>query len=136
MNQEPAPLDLAAWAWMHAKRDEAQARERRLEAEARIIELIGVKDEGSIKEDTFWYTIKTEGSVTRSLTDDFAQRMDGLDPLIFNQIIKWRPSIDVRALKALATSNPDAYRIACAGIEAKPAKPAVKVEAIEQQKAA
>lgn len=136
MTQEPTELDKAAWSWAKAKREEAQARDRRLEAEARILELVGCKDEGVTKTETAYYTVRTEGSITRTLTDDFAKRMDSLAPEIFNQVIKWRPTIDVRALKALATSNPEAYRQVCAGIISKEAKPAVKVEDRQMQQEA
>jgi hypothetical protein len=40
--------------------------------------------------------------------------------------------LDVTALKKLATANPEAYRVACKAIVARPGKPAVKLEIVEQ----
>jgi hypothetical protein len=72
--------------------------------------------------------VTTTGSLTRSLVEDYASRIEGLDPEIQQRVIRYKPSLDVRALKALAAEDPDAYRIVCQAIETKPAKSTVKVE--------
>lgn len=133
---KPTPLDLAAYEWLKAKEEETAARERRLAAEASIVALAGCKEEGAIKTETEWYEIRTEGSLTRTLLDDFGARLESLPADIQNSLVRWKPSLDVRALKALATANPDAYRIACNAFESKPAKPSVKVTLREAQQVA
>lgn len=136
--QTPAPteLDQAAYDWTTAKAREAQAETERLAAERRILDLVGAKEEGTTKAQTAFYAISTAGKLTRTLVDDYGARLEALDPEILNRIVRYTPTLDVRALKALATSNPDAYRLVCTAIETKPAKPTVKVELREQQQEA
>jgi hypothetical protein len=62
--------------------------------------------------------------------------MDDLPADVFQAIVKLKPQIDVSELKALASLNPEQYRIACKGIVAKPGKAGVKVEQIIQKQEA
>jgi hypothetical protein len=129
---EHTELDIAAFDLMKARDSESQARQYRLVCEARVMGLLGCKEEGSQSTKTTWYKITTAGSLDRALVDNYGAVLDDLPPEIFNALIKHKPTLDVRALKALATNNPDAYRIACRAIVTKPAKPSVKVELLAQ----
>lgn len=129
---EPTELDRAAFALMAAKDSEQQARQHRIACEQRVIELLGCKEEGSQSEKTAWYKVTTTGSLDRTLVENYGAVLDDLPPEIFNSLIKFKPVLDVRALKTLATANPDAYRVACRAILTKPTKPSVKVELLAQ----
>jgi hypothetical protein len=126
-------LDQLAYALEMAKQHENEARNTRLAAEDALIAAIGLKDEGTQTTKTDWYKVSVTQSLTRSLTPDFAERLDALDPAIFCTLIKMKPEVSVSELKRLATANPDAYRLACSAIVTKPSKPSVKVERIETQ---
>lgn len=121
-------VDDLAYELEQAKEQELAAHNRRLVAEGKLLAVLGCQDEGTTKHQTDWYIVRTEGNVTRTLVSDYGARLEGLDPSIQNAVIRYKPSIDLRALKALATDDPDSYRIMCKAIETKPAKPTVKVE--------
>ena len=126
-------IDQLAYALEMAKQHENEARDNRLRAEDALIQAIGLKDEGTQTAKTDWYKVSVTQSLTRSLTPDFAERLDALDPAIFCAVIRNKPEVNVSALKQLATANPDAYRLVCSAVVTKPAKPSVKVERIENQ---
>lgn len=138
MENEPSPLDIAAFNLEQAKLAEDQARLTRLAAEDAIIALVGAKEEGSKSAKTTWYKLTTTGSLTRSLVQNWREVLDddAIDAESFAAAIKMEPKLSVSGLKAVATANPEAYRVLCNAIVTKPAKVAVKVEKIEQKKEA
>lgn len=133
---DPAALDAAVFAFYEAKQAEEQARNHRLHCENRIIELVGVKEEGTQSVKTDQYKISTAVTLTRTLVANYGEALDALPAEIFNAIVKHKPQLDVTAFKALATANPEAYRIACGAVIAKPAKPSVKLEILQPQQEA
>lgn len=126
----PSELDTLAQTWRELKAAEDDVRKRRIAAEESIIALIGVAEEGTTTEKTAFFTIKTVGKLTRSLDaaawdairEDFPA---ALAP------VAYKPSLDLRQLRALEKANPALYAKACECITTKPAKPAVSVELLE-----
>lgn len=134
---EPTNIDQLAYELESAKLAEEAANQARLRAESALISAIGLKDEGSQTVKASYYKVTTVQSWDRKLADDYEQKLDSLSPGLFSAIINYKPHLNVTELKRLATNNPDAYRLACSAIEAKPCKPAVKIERIiETQEAA
>lgn len=125
----PTELDLAAHEYECAKAEEARARDVRLAAEQRLIDLVGLKEEGTEAKKTAYYKVSTTAKLTRTLNMEQASM---LDPVVFDAIARVKHELDVRGLKSLATSNPDAYRAALRAVTTKPTKPAVKVEQIQE----
>lgn len=125
----PSPLDIAAYNLEQAKLAEDQARLTRLAAEDAIIALVGAKEEGSKSAKTTWYKLTTTGSLNRTLVPNWRQVLDddAIDPQSFAAVIKMEPKLSVSGLKAVATANPEAYRVLCNAIVTKPAKIQVKV---------
>jgi hypothetical protein len=124
----PTELDMAAQAWREAKAKEEKARLARLDAESKIIELVGVKDEGSFSITTDYFKVSTTGKMTRRLDDAayMAIREDlplGLDPVVL------RPAIDMKAFRQLE-KHPEVMRLFSVCLTTKPAKPSVKVEVL------
>lgn len=134
----PSPLDIAAYNLEQAKLAEEHARNNRLAAEEAIIALVGAKEEGSKSAKTAWYKLTTTGSLNRSLVPNWREVLDddAIDAQSFSAVIKMEPKLSVSGLKAVATANPDAYRVLCKAIVTKPAKTAVKVEMLKQDKEA
>ena len=137
-NAQPSHLDVAAYALTQAKAAEDAARNHRLACESRLIELVGVKEEGAKSAKTDFYKVSTVGSLTRSLVPNWREILDddAIDAVSFAAAIKMEPKLSVSGLKQVATANPEAYRAICKAIVAKPAKVAVKVELIEAKKEA
>jgi hypothetical protein len=135
-NVQPSPLDVAAYALTEAKLAEDAARNHRLACENRLIELVGVKEEGTKSAKTAFYKVSTVGSLTRSLVPNWREILDddAIDAVSFAAVLKMEPKLSVSGLKQVATANPEAYRVICKAIVAKPAKVAVKVELIEAKK--
>ena len=128
---EPTELDLACQAYREAKADEEQARNIRLEAEERILSLVGVKEEGTTSAKTEWFKVATVGNVSRSLiADELPKVKSMMDPAVFDQAIRYEPKLSVSGLKAIATANPDAYRVLLSAVMTKPAKPTIKLEVL------
>lgn len=128
----PTDIDLAAWDLLEAKRLEEEARQRRLEVEARLIELIGVKEEGTTSKKTAYFKASTTGGLTRTLVQDWEDVFAQLPDWVTDTAIRYKYEVSVSGLKQLATSNPDIYAKCLKAIVTKPAKPAVKVELLEQ----
>jgi hypothetical protein len=138
-NTEPTPsqnpnveLDTAAWNLLEAKRMEDDARDHRLAMEEQLIRLIGLKEEGTQTVKTQYFKASTTQSLNRSLAHNWQALLATEDPAITNDLIKYKPEINVTGLKNLATANPDAYRRVLPAILTRPAKPAVKVELLKE----
>lgn len=126
---EPTELDLAAQSWAEAKADEQAANLRRIEAEARILELVGAKEEGATTLKTEWFKVQTTGKLTRTVqVDKLAEVFNEVPADLYGQVIKSTPSLNLAALRAVEKTNPEAYAAFCRAIITKPAKAAVSVE--------
>lgn len=129
---QPAPIDLAAWQLMTAKQDLEKARQHLIECEQAVIELVGLKPEGTQVQKTPYFKVSTVQSLTRSLTPDGEALIEAEGIPIFDQIVRYRPEVSVTGLKSLATSNPAVYARVIKAIITKPGKPSVKVELLEE----
>ena len=129
---QPAPLDLASWELMTAKQAEEAARLHRIECEEKVIELVGLKPEGTTSIKTDYFKVATVAGLYRSLAPGGEDLIEKEGTAIMDQVIHYRPEVSVSGLKALAATNPDAYGRVLKAIVSKPAKPAVKVELLEE----
>ena len=124
--KKPQPVDLLAFELSKAKKLEASAREKRVQIEEQLIELMGVREEGATTNEGNFFKVTTTGKLTRKL-----------DVKAFNQIagqlgehapVKTTVSLDVRKCKTLAVEEPALYQLMCETcIETKPAKTSVAV---------
>lgn len=118
-------LDLAA-----AKRIEDDARQSRIEAENKLIALLGAKDEGSQTHKGSQYKVTITGKISRTLDVAAWDSIKSHIPEKFHPV-RYKPEIDVKGLKWLAENEQGIYSTVCQAISAKPGKAAVTVEAIE-----
>ena len=125
---EPTKIDLAAYALQQAKQSEEQAREARIAAEQHLIDLVGLKEEGTTTVKTDFYKASTTGKLNRKLN----ATADMPDEL-YHEITRVKHELDVVKLKKLATENPIRYQEACKWIVSTPAKPSAKVELLQPQ---
>ena len=93
----------------------------------KIIELMGVKEEGATTEKTGFFKVSTVGKLTRSLDPEaFLAIRDQIPDTI--SPVEFAPKLNLKKLHALEQANPDVYRLMASCITTKAAKAAVKVE--------
>lgn len=118
-----------AAAWHKAKSDEDEAKRRRLEAEAKMLDLIGTQAEGTAKLGAGDYSVSVSFGSTTSIDEDKLREIAGRVPVdIQSRLIRWKPAIDARELKYLRCNEPDLYAVIAEAITVKPSKPSFKVE--------
>lgn len=129
-SNDPTELDLTAQAWREAKAAEDGARQRRVELETQILELAGVKEEGSQHVDTAYFRVTTVGKLTRSLDAAAWEAIRGDVPADLAPV-DYKPSLDLKKLRAIETANPELYQKIAQCISTKPAKPSIKVDLLD-----
>ncbi len=123
----PTPLPALAAAWLQAKADEDAAKTRRYEIEKEIVAAVPVKDGGTAKTEVGALRVSVTTKLTRSVdTDALQTAWASLQPTV-QKAFNWKADLSVSALKRLDEQEAaQALRY----VTTKPAKPAVKVEAI------
>lgn len=127
---KPMTAEELAAAWLAAKADEDAAKARRYEIEAAIVAAIPGGDEStaSAKFDAVKVTVSRK--LTRSVDSAALQAAWAQLPSQAQAIFKWAADIDIRKMRAAQEMAPEIYSAAAAFITTKPAKAAVKVEAL------
>jgi len=130
LESDAALAGLAA-AWHKAKSDEAEANRRRLEAEAKMLDLIGTQAEGTAKFGAGDYAVSVSFGSTTSVDEDKLREIADRVPVdIQKRVIRWKPAIDARELKYLHCNEPDLYAVIAEAITVKPSKPSFKIEEV------
>ena len=130
-------FDQAAANLEAAKIAEAAATEARRAAEDAVIRLMPTKDEGSVTERGLRYKVTVTYGMTRSLDVAALDNVRAsMPPDLFEQAIEYAPKIKLTGLRYLRNNEPEAYGVLAQAITAKPAKPQVKIEAIDAQREA
>lgn len=126
---QPTELDLAAQELREAELNLKTAQERRDRAMLRVVELVGVKDEGTTSIKTGFFKISATAKLIRSLDESkLAALQSQVPPELFEKVVEYKPSLNLKALRAVEQANPAAYRVFAQAITVKPGKPSVKVE--------
>ena len=129
---QPTEIDQAAFTLQEAKNRLEIVKQEVLNAELHIIDLTGVKDEGTTSQSGTYFKIKTVGKVTRRIDFDALDLLkQHLPQAIIGEVFKDKPTIDIKALRHLELNEPDYYNEISRAVIAKPAKIAVLVELIE-----
>lgn len=113
-----------------AKIAEAEATIRRLAAENAVIALMGeLPDEGTTRADAGEFTAIVTTAMRRSVDSERLTEIAAQIPeAIGKRLIKWKPELITRELRFIQSNEPEIYSIVALAIEAKPAKPSVKIE--------
>lgn len=128
-------LNELAGQWLQAKAREEAANEHRLAIEARMLEMIDAKKEGSATVVLDDFKVTVTNKTIRSLDKGGAEAIAGLIPEEF-QPLKTKVELDAQGLDWLKENRPKWYEAACRYITSKPAKPGFKVVRIEKVEAA
>ena len=128
----PTDLDQAAFQLQEAKNKLELVRQDVLTAEKRLIEIAGVKEEGTTSASGLYFKIKTVAKINRRIDlkelDLLNQR---LPQAIISKAFVFKPSIDAKGLRHLELNEPEYYNEITRAVIATPAKISVSVELVE-----
>ena len=100
------------------------------ECQAALIEIVGIKDEGSQSFHTDRYLVGTTQGITRTLDrTEVLKLADRLPEDTYKNVFTWKPALDLANYRALRDMAPNLASMVDEAITSKPSKPAVKVEA-------
>jgi len=133
---QPTELDLAAQALREAEESLKAAQATRDAAMFRVVTLLGLKEgeEGTTSLKTEYFKVSATGKLTRSLDEERLEEVQSQVPQdLFAKVIEYKPSLNLKALRAVEQANPAAYRVFAQAITVKPGKPTAKVEPLEDK---
>ena len=130
----PTPADELAYQLESCRKEIANLRAFESQLEAKVIELIGQKDEGAKSQKGAYYSATTTAKVTRKLDEIQFQALKetGVIPAeALNALVKIETKLDTRAYKEFHKTNPDVAKIFDRCVISKPGKTSVSIKAIE-----
>jgi hypothetical protein len=131
------PIDEAAAVLTLARMQSKRAKEAEDDAFAELVALLPKQDEGTVKLTGESYKVAIEYGMNRTIdAAALAAIKDSVPVALFEQAIDYAPKLKLPGLRYLQSNEPDAYALLAQAITARPAKPSVKVEAIEQMQEA
>lgn len=119
-------LNLLAAAWREAKREEGEARDRRLEIEKKILSLVPPKEEGTVSLPLADGVLKTVGKL------NFKVDIDRLRAIVCRwptdeQPVRWVAEPDDARLRAIRRGNPERWAQIAPAVTVTPAKTTISV---------
>ena len=109
---------------------EGKCKEERIQAELALIDLLGVKEEGSATTCANDVTVTITGALTRKVDAEGFQKVKNHLPPSYQDVIelKLEPKLNLKRLREMQTHEPDAYGMLAQCITTTPRKPSVKVK--------
>ncbi len=109
--------------------EEREIKRKIDEQKAALIELCGIKDEGSQSFHTDSYKVTTQQSIVRTVDASVVRALrDRVPEATYENVFVWKPSLDLKNYKALKEMAPNLAAIVDEAITSKPAKAGVKLE--------
>lgn len=125
-------IDQLAAALEAAKENEERARESRIACEEALLALVRGKAEGSVTERGEGWKVTVTYGVNRTVDmAALAAVRDKIPHALFEQAVTYKPALILPGVRYLQNNEPATYALLAQAITAKPAKPSVKVEPIE-----
>ena len=129
----PTDLDQAAFQLQEAKNRMELVRRDVLTAEKRLIEIAGVKEEGTTSAAGLYFKIKTVAKINRRIDLEELERLtQRLPQAIIGEAFIYKPSINAKGLRHLELNEPEYYNELTRAVIATPAKISVSVELIDE----
>lgn len=119
-------LERLCYDLMLLKKEEKAVADVRIAVENQIAQMVSTKEEGTDKAEAGEFKITVTSKLTRTLDYPAYLSIEGDIPEMF-RCVDLKPAINLRVLKMLEMANPD---LPAHFVTSKPAKAAVKVEAI------
>lgn len=137
MNNTPTlSLESLAAAFEQARREEESARQARLAIEEQIVRQMAVPDEGTVHAEAGHWRVTVTAAVRRTVDPAILQSVaDQVPAEIGEKLIRWKPDLVLKELRAVQKYSPDVYQVVAQAITAKPAKPTVKVQLLDEEAA-
>ena len=130
---QPTDLDQAAFQLQEAKNRFDLVRQEVLTAEQRLIEIAGVKEEGTTSASGLYFKIKTVAKINRRIDLEALDILrQQLPQAIISKAFVFKPTIDAKGLRHLELNEPEYYNELTRAVIATPAKIAVSVELIDE----
>ncbi len=128
------PLQQACEKLAALKLAEHEANLARLAAENEVLALVGdLPAEGTTHRDAAGWRATVTTSVRRSVdTDKLTEIASRIPEAIGKRLLRWKPELVTRELRYVQANEPELYSVIAQAIEAKPAKPSVKVERVAE----
>lgn len=132
------PLSAALHSLAETRAVEAEAVQARLRAENALLAIVGeLPSEGTRRFEDGELVAVVTASITRKVDSDKLTAIAPQIPeAIGKRLIRWKPELVTTELRYLQANEPELYGIVAQAIEAKPAKPSIRVEAVKQAEAA
>lgn len=119
-----------------AKAEEARATQARLDAEAALIDALGVREEGAQTHRGEHYKVTLTGVVNRRFDAAALEALRGAIPAaLFAQAVRYKPEPINAGLVYLRNNEPDTYAVLAQALTVAPGKPGVRVEAVMREAA-
>lgn len=100
------------------------------ECQEALIEIIGIRDEGSQSFHTERYKVGTTQGITRTLDrTEVVKLADRLPEDTYKNVFTWKPTLELSNYRSLQELAPNLAAMVDDAITSRPSKPAVKVEA-------
>jgi hypothetical protein len=100
------------------------------ECQEALIEIIGIRDEGSQSFHTERYKVGTTQGITRTLDrTEVLKLADRLPEDTYKNVFTWKPTLELSNYRSLQELAPNLAAMVDDAITSRPSKPAVKVEA-------
>lgn len=131
---QPTLLDKFAWDLISLKKQEEELKKARMECEDAIARAIAdLKTEGTTTQKTKYFKVSVTTKLTRTLDEEVWNQIGASInwPTPEAKAVEYKPTINLKALRHLESGAPDIYRKLSAAITTKPAKAAVKIEALD-----
>jgi hypothetical protein len=130
----PTTIADACRALQLAKAAENAATANRLHAEQDLLALVGILPaEGTTRREDGGYVAVIQSSIRRNVdSEKLAEIAAQIPEEIGKRLIRWKPELETRELRFVQSNEPQIYAIVAQAIEAKPAKPSVRVELAKQ----
>lgn len=109
--------------------EEREIKRKIDEQKAALIELCGIKEEGSQSFHTDAYKVTTQQSIVRTVDASVVRALrDRVPEATYENVFVWKPSLDLKNYKALKEMAPNLAAVVDEAITSKPAKAGVKLE--------
>lgn len=130
-------IDTLAAALEAAKAEEARAAQARLDAEAALIDALGVKDEGAQTHNGEAYRVTITGVINRRIDPAALSALaDRIPTPLLLQAVRYKPEPIAAGIRYLRNNEAETYAVLAEALTVTPGKPSVKVERVAAMKEA
>lgn len=130
-------IDTLASALEAAKTEEARATQARLDAEAALIDALGVREEGAQTHNGESYRVTITGVINRRIDPAALSALaDRIPTPLLLQAVRYKPEPIAAGIRYLRNNEPETYAVLAEALTVTPGKPQVRIERVAAMKEA